>query len=458
MKEPEHNDKSAVATHKGGTGQRILRNGSSGVEVTDNLRHGYISCSEPDVRISKADSGIYDHLPHHRRTRFRSSCGRQSHHLNHPKKSECQSSTTSSSEACFIVDASSISKATKSGKEALPYLHHFEARYKFLSALEGDKQQLQRFYNACRGLSQQNSYVPVAPPDARPTPNPCFLISAKQLRSCSTTGRKTNSQPITYTLKCVSSAPPDARPTPNPSHIHSNVSAAPAPSHSPVPEDVQLAMAINASIQSALAEGVPIPNPQPVNLSTNTNGWAPSENTTTTTYNGWGQSSGAPPPSKVATTSDPFNGWSGVRPSSSSPHLHNSQLETPSVLPSAHEAPPTVTVPSAPPTVTVPSAPPLAEETFYPGPVQYPTIDSSQVDLSVPAAGSKAEPFDPKEDSSGGESSSCVICLDAPVEGACIPCGHMAGCMSCLNEIKGKKWGCPVCCANIDQVIRLYAV
>ncbi|XP_020275613.1 probable E3 ubiquitin-protein ligase XBOS34, partial [Asparagus officinalis] len=253
-------------------------------------------------------------------------------------------------------------------------------------------------------------------------------------------------------------APPDARPTPNPSHIHSNVSAAPATTHSPVPEDVQLAMAINASIQSALAEGVPVPNPQPVNLSTNTMGWAPSENTTTTTYNGWGQSSGAPPPSKVATTSDPFNGWSGVRPSSSSPQLYNSQLETPSVLPSAHEAPPTVTVPSAPPTVTVPSAPPLAEETFYPGPVQYPTIDSSPVDLSMPAAGSKPEPFDPKEDSGSGASSSCVICLDAPVEGACIPCGHMAGCMSCLNEIKGKKWGCPVCRANIDQVIRLYAV
>ncbi|GJS72725.1 ankyrin repeat-containing protein [Tanacetum coccineum] len=30
-------------------------------------------------------------------------------------------------------------------------------------------------------------------------------------------------------------------------------------------------------------------------------------------------------------------------------------------------------------------------------------------------------------------SSLCVICLDAPVEGALIPCGHMAGCMSCLK-------------------------
>ena len=166
-------------------------------------------------------------------------------------------------------------------------------------------------------------------------------------------------------------------------------------------------------------------------------------------HNGWAQSSGAPPPSKLEPTPDPYNGWSGVRPSSSSPQLHNSQLETPTVLPSAHEAPPAV---------SVPSAPPIVEETFYRGPIQYPTIDASPVDLTVPGAGSKTEPVDSKEGCSSGASSSCVICLDAPVEGACIPCGHMAGCMSCLNEVKGKKWGCPVCRANIDQVIRLYAV
>jgi hypothetical protein len=51
-----------------------------------------------------------------------------------------------------------------------------------------------------------------------------------------------------------------------------------------------------------------------------------------------------------------------------------------------------------------------------------------------------------------------VICLDAPVEGACIPCGHMAGCMSCLKDIESKKWGCPICRAKINQIIRLYAV
>lgn len=245
-------------------------------------------------------------------------------------------------------------------------------------------------------------------------------------------------------------APPGTAPTPSPSYPNPSASAAPAPVHTSAPEDVQMAMAINASIQSALAEGVPISKPQPVNLTANTNGWGASPDNTT--FSGWGQSSGAPPATKLVPAPDPYNGWAGVRPSSSSPQLHTGRLETPTVLPSAHEAPPTISVPSAPP----------IEETFYSGPIQYPTIDSSPVDLSVPppAAGKKPEPFDSKDGGSRSStsSSSCVVCLDAPVEGACIPCGHMAGCMSCLGEIKGKKWGCPVCRAEIDRVIRLYAV
>lgn len=61
-----------------------------------------------------------------------------------------------------------------------------------------------------------------------------------------------------------------------------------------------------------------------------------------------------------------------------------------------------------------------------------------------------------QEDSGGyGE---CVICVDASSEAVCVPCGHVAGCVSCLKEIKNKKLGCPVCRANIDQVIKLYHV
>ncbi|KAL7609549.1 hypothetical protein Lser_V15G13887 [Lactuca serriola] len=100
-------------------------------------------------------------------------------------------------------------------------------------------------------------------------------------------------------------------------------------------------------------------------------------------------------------------------------------------------------VPTAPP--MVPSAPPLSDMVDDDGPIHYPSIDS----VSAPSEKGKE---------SNNDSSTCVICLDAPVEGACIPCGHMAGCMSCLTEVKGKNWGCPVCRAKIDQVVRLYAV
>ncbi|KAI3856842.1 hypothetical protein MKW92_023197 [Papaver armeniacum] len=57
-----------------------------------------------------------------------------------------------------------------------------------------------------------------------------------------------------------------------------------------------------------------------------------------------------------------------------------------------------------------------------------------------------------------GTNSSCIICYDAPREGACVPCGHMVGCVSCLNEINTKKWGCPVCRTKINGVIRIYNV
>ena len=57
-----------------------------------------------------------------------------------------------------------------------------------------------------------------------------------------------------------------------------------------------------------------------------------------------------------------------------------------------------------------------------------------------------------------GSSSSCVICNDAPVEAACVPCGHFAGCMACLTEVKMKAFGCPICRAQIDRIMRIYAV
>ncbi|MCO5568625.1 hypothetical protein L7F22_022324 [Adiantum nelumboides] len=86
-----------------------------------------------------------------------------------------------------------------------------------------------------------------------------------------------------------------------------------------------------------------------------------------------------------------------------------------------------------------PSAPPLPEESLV-----YPSLNMS-ANLTDMATDEK----------SGG---TCVICWDAPAEGACVPCGHLAGCMECLSEIKAKNWGCPVCRVQIQQIVKVYAV
>nr|CAB3452750.1 unnamed protein product [Digitaria exilis] len=287
-----------------------------------------------------------------------------------------------------------------------------KSRYKILPAYEGDKQQLQRFYNACCGMPQGFNTAP---------------------------------------------APPANLPMPNPVPANSSV----APSEAPSKEDLELAMAINASIQSAIAEGVP--NVQPNAPTPNTNGWGtPASNS----HNGWGPPA-APAPSKTSgqsqarvdtPSSSTYNGWDvpGTSSIQSSSKPSKTQTNLPVVIPQ-----------EALPALPTPTAPPFAEETFYSGPVQYPSIDSSPVDITMPAtteggtAAASAGPGENEANASGSSntpSGTCVICLDAPVEGACIPCGHMAGCMSCLKDIESKKWGCPICRATINQVVRLYAV
>jgi hypothetical protein len=176
-----------------------------------------------------------------------------------------------------------------------------------------------------------------------------------------------------------------------------------------------------------------------------------------------------------APSSSTYNGWDmpGTSSNQSLSRPHKSQNNPLTVIPQvAPLALPTPTVPPVLPTPTVlpvlptPTAPPLAEGTFYAGPVQYPSIDFTPVDVTMPQTegdttvnSAKTGQNDADTSSSGNTpSGTCVICLDAPVEGACIPCGHMAGCMSCLKDIESKKWGCPICRAKINQIIRLYAV
>ncbi|XP_011091307.1 putative E3 ubiquitin-protein ligase XBAT35 isoform X2 [Sesamum indicum] len=182
----------------------------------------------------------------------------------------------------------------------------------------------------------------------------------------------------------------------------------------PTSEDVELAMAINASLQCASLETPPL-------------------------RDSCTGSAADAPASSVNPTNSLSHKLNYMNEASTShmPNGSNSEFQ---------EAAP----------LSTPSAPPVANAAVDDGPIHYPSIDVSSIDFSSPT-----EPVittsanEKKED---GAPSSCTICLDAPLEGACIPCGHMAGCMSCLKEIKAKKWGCPVCRTKIDQVVRIYAV
>ncbi|KAJ0594779.1 putative transcription factor C2H2 family [Helianthus annuus] len=186
------------------------------------------------------------------------------------------------------------------------------------------------------------------------------------------------------------------------------------------PEDPELALAITASLQSSSAVGPTAPNTYHGSSSS-----TPSGSTNPTTHNIDNNKKTQCEIEDVGTSSAPI----GYHP--------HSDTNTYSQI-----------VPTAPMNVDAPSAPPLPD-IVDDGPIHYPSIDSTDIDLSEK---------ENNNNNNNNDSSSCVICLDAPVEGACIPCGHMAGCMTCLNEIKSKNWGCPVCRTKIDQVIRLYAV
>ncbi|XP_009789557.1 putative E3 ubiquitin-protein ligase XBAT35 isoform X2 [Nicotiana tabacum] len=103
-----------------------------------------------------------------------------------------------------------------------------------------------------------------------------------------------------------------------------------------------------------------------------------------------------------------------------------------------------------------PSAPPVPDEVVHEEVVHYPAIDLSPLNLSIPPGEQAASVTTERENKH--ETALCIICWEASVEGACVPCGHMIGCMQCLNQINSKKGECPVCRVKIDQVIKLYSV
>ncbi|XVF66477.1 hypothetical protein PTKIN_Ptkin10aG0038500 [Pterospermum kingtungense] len=254
-----------------------------------------------------------------------------------------------------------------------------ETRIKLAPGNENDRQQLQWFCDACKGI-----------PQAR---GPAFLHTSQ---------------------------PPAAQAT--------------APPHA---EDLELAMAINASIQSALAEAP--------NFGMHSVDEASSSSVCSIPACISSHSASLSPmacaPSK-ASICDSTLTEAGVS-SNTTEGTETQDIYTSTVHTTVQTSD------------SVPSAPMAVDEIVEDGPIQYPSIDSTPIDMSC-SNGEKLPATAGEATEDGGPS--CTICLDAPSAAACVPCGHVAGCVSCLNEIKAKKWGCPVCRANIEQVMKLYRV
>ncbi|KAF5465928.1 hypothetical protein F2P56_015890 [Juglans regia] len=221
-----------------------------------------------------------------------------------------------------------------------------------------------------------------------------------------------------------------------PAFLHNNQAPVVPATAPPAAEDLEMAMAmaISASIQSAIQE-------RPSFLDAHPSSEASSSTSGNNPMNMSSQSGLDVPIAPAPNTSSEWAVHENGPDDTSSQQTQNNYISSTQKNPDPG---------------LVPSAPSMADEIVEDGPIQYPSIDSTPVDLPSQIAKDVSATTGEKKDDGGA--SSCVICLDAPVEGACIPCGHMVGCMSCLNEVKTKKWGCPVCRAKIDQVVRLYAV
>ncbi|KAJ4825887.1 hypothetical protein Tsubulata_016105 [Turnera subulata] len=280
-----------------------------------------------------------------------------------------------------------------------------KTRYKFASATEGDKLQLRWICDACKGIPQ------VMPPADRH-----------------------DSQTAMPVFQCPASGEPGSMTT--------AVSSVTSSENRPVgPNSGQSCEATTSNGWQNVSEGGSHNGWSPAIESkhsvASSSGWVdevPKED-----YKGWGGH---------AVLKEDYNGW-GVR--NSGPTSDQAPVQAHSNAAIVEQSSGTYASASS-----APSAPPIPDGGWDEGPIHYPSIDFSPVNLAVSEVGHGASTSNVKDEVEN--SSSCIICWEAPVEGACIPCGHMAGCMACLTAIKAKKGVCPVCRTEIKQVVKLYAV
>lgn len=52
----------------------------------------------------------------------------------------------------------------------------------------------------------------------------------------------------------------------------------------------------------------------------------------------------------------------------------------------------------------------------------------------------------------------CVVCYDAHQTVVCVPCGHIAMCMSCAKQVMLKTRVCPVCRVRVREIVKIFRV
>lgn len=146
--------------------------------------------------------------------------------------------------------------------------------------------------------------------------------------------------------------------------------------------------------------------------------------------------------------------------------------DTPRYTSAAAQALPTaIPQPSAPPLHLEPSAPSLEAS----GPAHSPPTaqpkgmpsgpPSAQATIHGPSPAFHATAPPPSNSTvvagvKGGqdiEDGMCAVCMERPADTAVVPCGHMCGCFSCLQGIRGTANAqCPMCRGPLTSTIRIY--
>lgn len=83
------------------------------------------------------------------------------------------------------------------------------------------------------------------------------------------------------------------------------------------------------------------------------------------------------------------------------------------------------------------------------------SASSSKQLAGVPLVSSPSRQSAHETDTDTG-TSTCGLCMDAPMESAFIPCGHVFACEACADKIVKSTGSCPVCRRRAHDALKLY--